>query len=290
MSQPLFTCAILCYNYGRFLTTAIESCLSQTIDNTKFEILVIDDGSTDETPIICENYKNQIRYSRTVNLGFAKSIERALNESKGRFIVFLDADDWWEKDKLSILEKHLKPETLVLIHPLKEVDETGHLLGKVGACGNTSSVCVDRKAGLTLMPTTSEIFCRPLLDVGKGSVINIALGNYRIHNNAMTDRSSNTLHTEFFAHTNFVLAKCLKDMLQNGLPFWATDEKQILQLSNYYFAEWEFKLFERSTELHNVNLSSIKKIVKTFRNANRELGKREFRLFSRVLLQKLGLK
>ena len=48
--MPTFTIAILCYNYGRFLSQAIESALNQDYDGAKVEILVIDDGSTDETP------------------------------------------------------------------------------------------------------------------------------------------------------------------------------------------------------------------------------------------------
>lgn len=49
------TCSILCYNYGRYLPKAIDSCLNQEPGNYELEVVVIDDGSTDETPEVCQN-------------------------------------------------------------------------------------------------------------------------------------------------------------------------------------------------------------------------------------------
>ena len=193
--QPKITCSILCYNYGRFLPQAIESCLAQTVDPSLYEILVIDDGSTDNTPEVCARYGDRIRVSRTSNQGFARSLARGLEDARGEYVAYLDADDWWTPDKLAKILPALERGALVVMHPLNEVDEAGAPLGNVGACGNTSSICVHREAGLTLLPATTEIFCRPLLDGGRGEVVEECLGHYRIHGRAMTDRSPTSRHT-----------------------------------------------------------------------------------------------
>lgn len=283
------TCAILCYNYGRFLKQAIDSCLNQTLDSNLYEILVIDDGSTDDTPAVCASYGSRIRVSRTENQGFAKSIERALHEANGEYVAYLDADDWWQEDKLAKVYKELSKSTLIVAHDLSNVDEIGNELGVIGACGNTSSICVNRLAGLTLMPTTTEIFCQPLLDIGKGKIIKEVLGFYRIHSNAMTDRSITSKHTEFFAKTNYVLANNLY-ALEKSLPFWLADSSKMKYLANRYFSEGIIKDFERATELKVATWSGWFNMLKWMISSKRSFKNREFRLTVRLLLQKTGLK
>ena len=72
------TCSILCYNYGRYLAQAIESCLNQEQGDYQLEVLVIDDGSTDETPEVCQRYQGRIRTLRSDNKGFGASLDRAI--------------------------------------------------------------------------------------------------------------------------------------------------------------------------------------------------------------------
>ncbi|MFC4233175.1 glycosyltransferase family 2 protein [Parasediminibacterium paludis] len=283
------TCAILCYNYGRYLHQAIDSCLNQSLDTSLYEVLIIDDGSTDETPNICSSYGNKIRVSRTKNQGFAKSIERALVEANGDYVAYLDADDWWHKDKLAKVYQELTDNILVVAHNLSDVNENGVEMGRIGACGNTSSVCVHRLAGLTLMPTTTEIFCQPLLDIGKGKILNDVLGYYRIHEKAMTDRTPNGKHTAFFANTNYVLANNLYSLKKN-LPFWLDNEKIMDRLAKKYFSEGVIKDFERATELSNASFGAWFRMVGWILSAKRRFGKRELRLTVRLLLQKTGLK
>lgn len=289
-TKPLITCSILCYNYGRFLTQAIESCLDQRVDNTLFEVLVIDDGSTDETPIVCGKYADRIRVSRTENLGFAKSLERGLKEARGTYVAYLDADDWWETNKLESIVPHLNEQNLLVVHPLKLVDENGESPRKeIGACGNTSSICVHRDAGLSLLPGTSEIFCRPLLDVGRGITLSSALGNYRIHGKAMTDRSASSAHTEFFAQTAYQTAETLRHLAVHT-PFWCDESRRLLELSKWYHAEGVIKDFERLTELEEVSrfAAGWTSMVATMLKAKRGPSQREARLTGRAV--RLALK
>lgn len=285
---PKITCAILCYNYGQYLAQAIDSCLHQTLDNNLYEILIIDDGSTDNTQPVCALYGDKIRVSRSNNLGFTKSIERALIEAKGEYVAYLDADDWWEPEKLQIIFNALKEGIYSIIHPMNEVDGQGISLNNIGSCGNTSSVCVHRMAGLTLMPSTSEIFAQVFIKVGKGIVLNKVLANYRIHAKSMTDRSYNTKHTEFFANTNFVLANNLYKIF-NDLPFWADNKYSIKKVADFYYSEGRIKDFQRTTELKKTTIYDFKLICNAMFVAKRLPQRRELRLLIRLILQKIGL-
>lgn len=81
---------IPCYNQARFLDEAIDSVLAQRFRNC--EIIVVDDGSTDETRLIAESF-DQVRYVREINRGLASARNVGLKTSNGNYVVFLDADD-----------------------------------------------------------------------------------------------------------------------------------------------------------------------------------------------------
>jgi glycosyltransferase involved in cell wall biosynthesis len=90
---------ITTYNYGRFVQEAIESVLAQTV--TDLQILVVDDGSTDDTPDVLAKIRDpRIQIIRTPNQGISASRNEGLLHVKGDFIAFLDADDRWTPRKL----------------------------------------------------------------------------------------------------------------------------------------------------------------------------------------------
>lgn len=107
IDTPLISVVIPCFNQAKFLGEAIESVLAQTYRN--FEIFVIDDGSTDGTPDIAKRYP-QVRYSKQMNQGLAASRNAGIQASRGRYLVFLDADDRLLPDALNgglrCIEKH----------------------------------------------------------------------------------------------------------------------------------------------------------------------------------------
>jgi glycosyltransferase involved in cell wall biosynthesis len=98
-NHPLISVIIPSYNAARYLPQAIESVLAQSY--RPFEILVIDDGSTDDTVSVLEKYRSSIRYFRQPNGGPARARNRGIAEARGRYIAFLDADDIWLPNKLS---------------------------------------------------------------------------------------------------------------------------------------------------------------------------------------------
>lgn len=94
---PLISVIITTYNYANFLPKAIESVLNQTYKN--FEIIVIDDGSTDNArSVIKESWL--VKYFYQENKGISAARNAGIKKCKGDYIVFLDADDWLETDAL----------------------------------------------------------------------------------------------------------------------------------------------------------------------------------------------
>ncbi len=100
MSQKsFFSVVIPLYNKERYITKTLESVLNQTFDN--FEIIVVDDGSTDKSYKIVEAIKDhRIRLVGQENAGPSKARNRGIKEANGKYIAFLDADDLWMPEKL----------------------------------------------------------------------------------------------------------------------------------------------------------------------------------------------
>src|SRR5215216_1764150 len=86
------------YNSARYLTEAVDSVLAQTVEDV--EVVVIDDGSTDETELLMRGYGSRVRYLRQQNGGVARARNRGIEESRGQYVAFLDADDVWVPNKL----------------------------------------------------------------------------------------------------------------------------------------------------------------------------------------------
>ncbi len=86
----LVSVVIPCYNHAQFLAHAIESVLAQSYSN--FELIVVDDGSTDDTAEVVKRYP-PVRYVYQENAGLSAARNTGLRQSRGEFIAFLDADD-----------------------------------------------------------------------------------------------------------------------------------------------------------------------------------------------------
>ena len=101
VNTPLVSVVVATYNMARYLPSAIRSVLEQTYP--ALEVLVIDDGSTDDTrtaiqPLLDDR---RVRYLAQENQGQAGAKNRGVLEAKGEYVAFLDADDLWHRDKLT---------------------------------------------------------------------------------------------------------------------------------------------------------------------------------------------
>jgi len=97
--KPLVSVIIPTYNRGWIIKEAIDSVLAQ--DFIDFELIVVDDGSTDNTIEILNSYQDDITVLQQNNKGVSAARNRGLSEASGRFIAFLDSDDLWLPEKLS---------------------------------------------------------------------------------------------------------------------------------------------------------------------------------------------
>jgi glycosyltransferase involved in cell wall biosynthesis len=127
---PAVSVVMAAKNYARFLPAAVESVFAQTAPD--WELLVIDDGSTDATPAAVRPYlaDRRVRSVRSDRLGQPRAKNLGVGLSRGRLIAFLDADDVWKPTKL---EKQLallnaKPEVGVAFCLRELIDENGNRL------------------------------------------------------------------------------------------------------------------------------------------------------------------
>ena len=104
-SNSLITVVITCYNHGHYLTEAIDSILVQDYKNV--EIIVVDDGSTDNTKEVAAKYST-VRYVYQNNQGLSAARNTGIDHSSGEFILFLDADDWLLPRALNINYQYLQ--------------------------------------------------------------------------------------------------------------------------------------------------------------------------------------
>lgn len=100
---PLVTALTPVYNYGRYLARTLDSALEQDYPDNRLEIVIVDDGSTDETPdVIAEyqaKYPDRIRAFRQENQGFIAATNATFREARGELWAFLDSDDIWPPEK-----------------------------------------------------------------------------------------------------------------------------------------------------------------------------------------------
>lgn len=105
--QELITVIINVYNGEKFISKCIESVVNQTYKN--LDILIINDGSTDNTLKICKTYKDKrIRIITTKNQGLSLSRNKGIENAKGQYIYFVDSDDFIELDTIEYLYKMSK--------------------------------------------------------------------------------------------------------------------------------------------------------------------------------------
>lgn len=131
INEPLVSVLIPNYNYANYIGEALESILNQTYSN--FEIIVCDDGSTDNSCEVVNTYiqkDSRIKLVRKPNGGPASAWNAAYRESKGEIICLLDADDIWLDDKLQkvIDVFHAQPNVGLVFHNIIQVDSKGELI------------------------------------------------------------------------------------------------------------------------------------------------------------------
>jgi glycosyltransferase involved in cell wall biosynthesis len=120
------TVVIPSYNYARFIRQAVDTALAQTLP--PLEVIVVDDGSTDQTPEAMAVYASdsRVRYLRQENRGLSAARNAGIRASRGEFIALLDADDRWKPEKLSRQAAEFIDEAVGMVYCGREIfDEHG---------------------------------------------------------------------------------------------------------------------------------------------------------------------
>lgn len=189
---------ITTYNYEKYIERAIRSALDQSLSKKEYEIIVVNDASTDNTSKILDNYKEDIRIIHLEkNVGLSAARNTGVKKAKGQFIVFLDADDYIHRDLL-LMQKTFLAEN----NSLDAVSTDYYLVNDRGT--HTEHICAEKK------PIACGIMFRKdlLIDVGlydetfrareeedlrirflkKHNIYNIILPlyRYRMHSNNLT--------------------------------------------------------------------------------------------------------
>lgn len=210
MERPGISVLINNYNYGRFVGQAIDSVLSQEIADV--EIIVVDDGSSDESRSVLEDYDSRVKVIFQENSGQAAAINTAVKLSSGGILCFLDADDWWAPGKLAATVAAFRshPEVSLVYHRLQPTSIDGSPTLKPiprTLCSGDLSPQLTKSAGWWPFPMTSAISVRrntwdaagPIPEqfsisadawltgiypfLGDVAALPDSLGFYRIHNN-----------------------------------------------------------------------------------------------------------
>ncbi|MBH0228847.1 glycosyltransferase [Halobacillus yeomjeoni] len=220
------SCILPVYNGDLYLKRTLESILNQTF--TDFELIIVDDGSTDRTNEIIHSFKDpRIKYIKQEQSGKSNARNRGIQSSCGEFLVFHDADDVSMPNRFSILHRHLEdhPDVEFAHSDMLLIDHADHPIGywstnnitpdqydrfflRVGTPFNNGSMMVRKSAfkeelqdeSLSLGEDT-EFIDRAL---NKSHSIHIALPllQYRRHS---SNESVNTNHTGLFTHVRKII-------------------------------------------------------------------------------------
>jgi FkbM family methyltransferase len=261
MAAPIVTVLINAYNYGRFIEEAIDSVLSQDFPMDKVEILVVDDGSTDDTAERVKKYGSRIQYFYKPNGGQGSALNFGLQHTRGELIALLDADDYFVPGKLRRIAEEFQshPDVGMIYHPSLVLDvRTGHVqqcdfvavsgflpddLGKLRAYRHTSTSCLAfRREALGRILPMPESF-RFLADTYIASLIPLvtpvlavveALTIYRVHGG--NQFSKITPLTEEEKHQRIDILGTIGKEVKAWIGRHKWDVKQ--PETRLYFAEW----------------------------------------------------
>ena len=167
-NNPLVSIIINNYNYGSFIAKSIDSALNQTY--SPIEIIVVDDGSTDNSREIITTYGNKIIPVFKENGGQASAYNEGFAASSGEIICFLDSDDWFLKEKVNLVVKEFQADSEIgwCFNTLKLIDnKTNKELGitrqhDVGRCDFRD--LVKQGTPLYVPPSSGLCFRRSLLE------------------------------------------------------------------------------------------------------------------------------
>jgi glycosyltransferase involved in cell wall biosynthesis len=166
--RPLVSIIIDNFNYARFLRAAIDSAIAQTY--APVEVIVVDDGSTDNSRDVISSYGDRLSAILKTNGGHASAFNAGFRASRGSVVMFLDADDLLLPNAVEEVVRAWHPGTAKAQFVLAHVDADGRALGGVVPYSPAQMPDGDIRAsildagGYVGVPTSGNAFARSLLD------------------------------------------------------------------------------------------------------------------------------
>jgi glycosyltransferase involved in cell wall biosynthesis len=128
MAFPVVSVIITSFNYAEYIARTIDSVLSQTYP--AIELIVVDDGSTDDSLAIIASFGNRLRYIARANGGEAAACNTGFAASRGTIVMFLDSDDVLYPDAVETVVRHWSADTAKVQFYLDRIDPEGRSLGQ----------------------------------------------------------------------------------------------------------------------------------------------------------------
>ena len=123
-ANPLVSVIVPIYNVEKYIQKCVDSIIGQTYSN--LEIILVDDGSPDNCPAICDEYQrkdHRVKVIHKPNGGLSDARNAGLDAATGKYVTFIDSDDWFEKDTIQILMHDAETDRIVSVDALSISDE-----------------------------------------------------------------------------------------------------------------------------------------------------------------------
>ena len=279
MTKKLVTIAIASYNNSQYIERCVDSVINQTYKN--IEVLIVDDGSTDDTKAVCEPYHkdNHICFVSKENGGLSSVRQMALDLATGDYICFIDADDYLADTYVeSMLQKMLIDKSNVCVCSTEFVNEKGVKLQKE----SNSFLCKESEKPVRVTPSkhgTDSLFNKlvalhsPLYSVvGEIGYIHVIYKSSAVH------RKKKNLIRSYLTISEKTIAECEKIGIRQQMEQYIS-EKLYAQLYMAYLDVY------RETESYRDALSELRAIYSEYKEFVhkhwvKEVGVRQIRTHS----------
>lgn len=241
-----------CYNSARFLEETIKSVLAQTF--TDWEWIITDDQSSDNSVEIIKRFNDSriilVEAEKNGGAGYARNL--ALEKAKGRYITFLDADDYWENNFLEEMVSFMKKENVELAYSNyarcneqleSQISDfkadkivTFNNLLKTCRLSLLSSMYDTQRVGKFYFPKGSKredhiMWLNLLKEIPEGKPLPQTMAKYRMHASSVSRNKTNIIKDQYLVYRDFMKFSILKSL--------------------YYTAHWAFNGFIKYSKWFN---------------------------------------
>ena len=287
--KPVVSAIITSYNYACYLEQAICSVLDQK-NAPSFEVIIVDDGSTDDSLKIASKYADRVKIISINNSGQGGALNLALEAVRGDWILMLDADDYLLPGALETISKQMDSDVSLIHYRLQCVNKEGHdlgitdprsgllidsgnlisklMLGNKRTCPPTSGITINRKLLTSYLPIPTKYYTAAIdfyittcgYASGRVAAIQSALACYRLHGkNASNNHSGKRTRSPIRSLGNALAVTGYKKLLhkislERGSPFQIADEELLSHCRFYLYA------LRRAPEFEDIRLLDYQSI------------------------------